>query len=128
MWPRASSATLCLVLVGVAPRRNDCDCQLAGQCAQGQRDHRRRRSGGLCVTRADRPVINESRLGFILADAPKLERNFTLGGTRTRSSDETWEQPWGERRFVRNRFNELRVTLVEKSALGAQPDRRVPRL
>ena len=32
-----------------------------------------------------------------------------------RSIDETWEQPWGERRFVRNRCTEQRVTLREKT-------------
>src|SRR5919107_1784970 len=63
------------------------------------------------VSRAGVPAINESRLGFLLTDAPKLERNFKSAGTATRSVDETWEQPWGERRYVRNRFNELKVTL-----------------
>ena len=28
--------------------------------------------------------------------------------------DETWEQPWGERRYVRNHCNEMRVTLREQ--------------
>jgi alpha-glucosidase len=58
-------------------------------------------------------VIGWSRLGFLLRDAEKLERNLALSGQATRSVDETWEQPWGERRFVANRYNELRVTLVE---------------
>jgi alpha-glucosidase len=68
---------------------------------------------GYTIDRRGRPVILESRLGFLLTDAPKLERNFRLGETATRSVDETWEQPWGERRFVRNHFNELRVRLKE---------------
>jgi alpha-glucosidase len=67
------------------------------------------------VTRAGKPIIAESRLGFLLTDAPKLERNFKSTGSQTRSVDETWEQPWGERRYVRNRYNELRVQLVEKN-------------
>jgi alpha-glucosidase len=67
------------------------------------------------VSRLGRPVILPSRLGFILTDAPKLERNFEIGATARRSADETWEQPWGERRFVRNRYNELRVRLTEKT-------------
>src|SRR5262245_33010983 len=48
------------------------------------------------VMRAGTPVITESRLGFLLTDAPKLERNFKGAATATRSVDETWEQPWGE--------------------------------
>jgi alpha-glucosidase len=77
---------------------------------------------GYSVSRAGVPVITESRLGFLLADAPKLERNFKAGGTATRNVDETWEQPWGERRHVRNRYNELQVTLVEKMAPGRSLD------
>lgn len=74
------------------------------------------------VSRKGRPVIAASRLGFLLADAPKLERNFAIASQATRSSDETWEQPWGERRFVRNRFNELRVRLTETGALRRSLD------
>jgi len=74
---------------------------------------------GRVAYRVDRkgvPVVRESRLGFILADAPKLERNFVLVGSDRRSADTTWEQPWGERRFVRDRHNELRVRLRESKA------------
>ena len=74
---------------------------------------------GYSIDRRGVQVIGESRLGFLLTDAPKLERNFTLDGTAARSVDETWEQPWGERRFVRNHFNELRVRLKE----GKPPSR-----
>lgn len=70
---------------------------------------------GYSVSRGGRLIVNESRLGFLLTDAPKLERNFRGDGVQARSVDETWEQPWGERRYVRNRYNELRVRLVEKN-------------
>src|SRR6185295_10669080 len=72
---------------------------------------------GYAIARRGRPVVAESRLGFLLTDAPKLERNFESSNSSTRSVDETWEQPWGERRYVRNVFNELRVRLQERSAL-----------
>lgn len=74
------------------------------------------------VSRLGKPVIAPSRLGFILVDAPKLERNLALAGEATKTFDETWEQPWGERRFVRNRYNELRVTLAEKNGLQRRFD------
>ncbi|MGH8240797.1 MAG: glycoside hydrolase family 97 N-terminal domain-containing protein, partial [Steroidobacteraceae bacterium] len=70
---------------------------------------------GYSIARGGRQIVNESRLGFLLTDAPKLERNFRGDGVQTRSVDETWEQPWGERRYVRNRYNELRVRLIEKN-------------
>ena len=67
------------------------------------------------VERNGEAVIEPSRLGFLFTDAEKLDRYFKLGGTWTRSFDETWEQPWGERRFVRNHYNELRVRLTERA-------------
>jgi alpha-glucosidase len=70
------------------------------------------------VSRSGAPVINESRLGFWLTDVPKLERNFKLEKASTRSFDETWEQPWGEWRRIRNHYNELTVNLVEKTNLA----------
>jgi alpha-glucosidase len=66
------------------------------------------------IHRKGRPLVNWSRLGFILADAPKLERNFTVQQVTRRSFDQTWEQPWGERRYVRDHGNEMRVSLREK--------------
>jgi len=66
------------------------------------------------IRRKDQAIVDWSRLGFILADAPKLERNFELRGVTQRSFDDTWEQPWGERRFVRDHGNEMRVTLRDK--------------
>ncbi len=74
------------------------------------------------VSRLGEPVIAPSRLGFLLTDAPKLERNFEITASTTRSADERWEQPWGERRFVRNRYNELRLTLAEKVDLKRRLD------
>ncbi|TPE59132.1 glycoside hydrolase family 97 protein [Sandaracinobacter neustonicus] len=62
-------------------------------------------------------VVNPSRLGFILGDAPKLERNFEIVEAVRSSADSRWEQPWGERRFVTDRHNELLVMLREKTPL-----------
>ncbi|PSJ38090.1 alpha-glucosidase [Sphingomonas deserti] len=77
---------------------------------------------GYSVSRLGRVVIAPSRLGFLFTDAPKLERNFTIGGESRRSADEPWEQPWGERRFVCNRYNELRIQLTEKVTPGRRLD------
>ncbi|MXV07287.1 MULTISPECIES: glycoside hydrolase family 97 protein [unclassified Xanthomonas] len=65
------------------------------------------------VQRLGEPVIGESRLGFQLRDG-SLDRDLALLDQRSRSVDETWEQPWGERRYVRNHYNELRVDLGER--------------
>jgi alpha-glucosidase len=69
---------------------------------------------GYIVTRLGTPVINESRLGFLFTDQPQMLRNFQFAGEGTRSFDETWEEPWGEYRTIRNRYNELTVSFDEK--------------
>ena len=74
------------------------------------------------VSRLGTAIISPSRLGFLLTDAPKLERNFTIAEAGRRSVDDRWEQPWGERRFVRDRHNELRVRLSEKTPPGRSID------
>ena len=66
------------------------------------------------IWRRGRPLVGWSRLGFMLADAPKLERNFRIENVAQRSFDDTWEQPWGERRYVRDHGSEMRVSLREK--------------
>jgi alpha-glucosidase len=67
------------------------------------------------IRRGTQTVVEWSRLGFILADAAKLERNFEIVGHEQTRFDDTWEQPWGERRFVRNHGTQLRVTFREKT-------------
>lgn len=77
---------------------------------------------GYALAREGRPVIDESRLGFILWDSPKFDRGFRLEGVERHDRDATWEQPWGERRFVRDRHRELRVRLAEKRPGGRRLD------
>ncbi|WP_303638259.1 glycoside hydrolase family 97 protein [Stenotrophomonas tuberculopleuritidis] len=64
------------------------------------------------VERLGQTVVEDSRLGFVLRDG-RLDRDFALLGQARRSVDDRWEQPWGERRVTRNRFNELSVQLAE---------------
>jgi len=77
------------------------------------------------VDRDRRAVIAPSRLGFLLSDARKLERNFMLEASSTHDFDETWEQPWGEQRFIRNHYRELAVVLREREAPHRSMELRV---
>ena len=72
---------------------------------------------GYRVSREGKPVIADSRLGFLFTDAPEMLRNFQLAGQGARSFDETWEEPWGEYARIRNRYNELTVSFDEKNWL-----------
>jgi alpha-glucosidase len=72
---------------------------------------------GYRVQRKGQLLVDTSRLGFLLQDAQQLLRGFALTSQQTRSVDETWEQPWGERRYVRNHYNELRARFTETGSL-----------
>ena len=74
------------------------------------------------VKRQGRTVVEGSRLGFLLTDAPAIERNLTITSAQPVTFDETWEQPWGERRFIRNHYSEMRVTYTEKTGLMRRVD------
>ncbi|MEE4317597.1 MAG: glycoside hydrolase family 97 protein [Erythrobacter sp.] len=66
-------------------------------------------------------VIAPSRLGMLFADHHGFERDLAIAGSTRASKDSTWEQPWGERRLVRDQHNELAVTF--RSATG--PERQM---
>jgi alpha-glucosidase len=55
-------------------------------------------------------VIAPSRLGMLFADHHGFERGLAIAGSTRASKDGSWEQPWGERRMVRDQHNELSVT------------------
>jgi alpha-glucosidase len=67
------------------------------------------------VQRHGKPLIAASRLGFLLANAPQMDNGFSLASQAVSEHDDTWEQPWGERRYVRNHYKELRLELVQKA-------------
>ena len=58
-------------------------------------------------------VVEPSRLGFRFAEGPNLERNLALTNVVTTQNDATWEQPWGENRFVRDRYDGLIATFTD---------------
>ena len=79
------------------------------------------------IKRKDRIIVNWSRLGFNLANAPKLDGAIRDRRRQPASIDDTWEQPWGERRYVRNHYRELRVEVAQKNR-PPQARHRIPRL
>jgi len=70
------------------------------------------------VSRHGKPVISSSRLGFVLANGAPLDAGFRIARQQVTTHDDTWEQPWGERRFVRNHYTQLRVDVRQKDAAG----------
>ncbi len=66
------------------------------------------------IARGDEAVISQSGLGFNFIDTDPIRRNFEIVSAVQTSGDSTWEQPWGERRYVRDHHNEITVTFREK--------------
>ena len=61
-------------------------------------------------------VIKRSKLGLELQnDAKSLLNDFEISNTQTSSFDETWQPVWGEVSSIRNHYNELAITLNQKS-------------
>lgn len=58
-------------------------------------------------------VITPSAMGFILKDAD-LSKNFEIADVKTSTHDDTWTQVWGEKKNIRNNYNELIVKLNSK--------------
>ncbi|MEL6569735.1 MAG: glycoside hydrolase family 97 catalytic domain-containing protein, partial [Pseudomonadota bacterium] len=56
------------------------------------------------------PLIGESHLGLRFASGSNLDEDLKMVSLETSSADETWEQPWGERQFVRDHHNEIAIT------------------
>lgn len=69
------------------------------------------------LLRNGKPLLSDSRLGFVLKDQPALDKDFKIASSSTATFDETWTQPWGEVRQIRNNYNSLTVVLEEQSNL-----------
>ncbi|HNB55180.1 MAG TPA: glycoside hydrolase family 97 N-terminal domain-containing protein, partial [Anaerolineales bacterium] len=65
------------------------------------------------VTHNGAGVILPSKMGFtFLNDAP-LNAGLSIVDSETSTFDETWTQPWGEVKDIRDHHNELRVRLTD---------------
>jgi hypothetical protein len=65
----------------------------------------------------NRPVIKPSTLGFALLNEDKsLDHDFIITKTETDFHDSTWEPVWGEEKSIRNYYNELAVTLTQRTS------------
>ena len=74
------------------------------------------------VSKDGETILDHSALGFTLKgeDSPMAFTNAELIGTDAK--DETWEQVWGEDRFVRNNYNEMTVRLSESGEAARKVD------
>jgi len=59
-------------------------------------------------------IIDSSRMGFIMNNMPNLEGSFKVIETISNSNNETWTQPWGEKKDIINHYKELKVQLFNE--------------
>jgi alpha-glucosidase len=71
------------------------------------------------VNFGNKPVILSSPLGFEFKGGA-MKSDFKVARTDRSSKDETWTQPYGEERTVRNHYNELSVDLQQTDISGRQ--------
>jgi len=75
-------------------------------------------TAGYLINYLDKKVIDTSFFGFNFQDELPFKENLEIINSYTSSFDETWETVWGEQRFIRNNYNELKIELKEKDNLG----------
>ena len=110
---------LALMLTGAKASACDIDAQSVGSpdgrievdfCLKDTTPGYKVRVGG-------KQLLDWSALGFMLKDKPALANGFAISQVTRDSHRETWEQPWGEERYILDHHNEMRVTLTETSGL-----------
>ncbi|MFN7117305.1 MAG: glycoside hydrolase family 97 catalytic domain-containing protein, partial [Saprospiraceae bacterium] len=69
---------------------------------------------------ANKAVVQASKLGLELKDAPAFLNGFTIVRVDSTSKDETWQPVWGEVKNIRNQYKELAVTLQQSAANNRQ--------
>lgn len=67
------------------------------------------------VTYKGKKVVNPSQLGISLKNLADLNKDFEILEIKKQVIDENWDQPWGEFKTVRNNYQELAISLKEKS-------------
>lgn len=68
----------------------------------------------------NKPVMKTSKLGIETKDVPSFLEGFTVVKTENTSFDASWNPVWGEQKTIRNNYNELLVTLAQKSVKDRQ--------
>lgn len=67
------------------------------------------------LTYSGKPVIKPSALGLELKnDEKSLLHDFSIKTTATATNDSHWEPVWGEVKSIRDHYNELAVTLLQR--------------
>jgi alpha-glucosidase len=64
------------------------------------------------VSRKGEEVLKPSQLGLVLKNGTVLGTKMKVDNVSRNSFNETWEQPWGEKRLIENRYEEMTIHLL----------------
>src|SRR2546423_12720145 len=68
------------------------------------------------VLRDGRTLLTPSLLGFQFRGQPLLQDSLRIVDSSRSAFDTTWTQPWGEISRIRDRHNELKLNVEERTA------------
>jgi len=74
------------------------------------------------VLRDGREILLDSPFGLDFKDHAPLGQNLEISGESRTTRDETWETVAGKNRRVRDFYNEIRLSIMEKGASGRRFD------
>ncbi len=74
------------------------------------------------VYQGNKKVISQSQLGIKFKNGVSLTNNFKLLSATDKVFDETWEQPWGENKFIRNNYTESIVSFQSNDNFNYKTD------
>jgi hypothetical protein len=63
----------------------------------------------------NKAVIKSSNLGIETKNVVSFTEGFSMKDSKTTTFDETWQPVWGEQKSIHNHYNELAVTIEQKS-------------
>ena len=69
------------------------------------------------VSKNGTSIVKNSKLGFEFKGLPPLSANFKVLTANRLTFDDTWTQPWGEVKEIRNHYNSVVIQLQENSNL-----------
>ena len=74
------------------------------------------------LNRNKKKLISKSQLGIKFKNGLSLIDDFKYVEAKSNTVDQTWEQPWGEQKLIRNNFNEAIVSFESTSETNKQID------
>ena len=74
------------------------------------------------INRNKKKLISKSQLGIKFKNGLSLIDDFKYVEAKSNTVDQTWEQPWGEQKLIRNNYNEAIVSFESTSETNKQID------